>query len=176
MDTTDAPQILEHTSQNLQFTPFDCRWIPSSARFVVLGQTPKAKGIMQVYQLEKGKIKKVHEWEKEFGIKSATFKASPVSIRDMACVDYKGKLLIFDIEYGKEKFRVQAHTGMANTIDGIGGKGAEFGAPELVTGGTDGCVRVWDPRQEAPVVSLEPSVQETVKPDCWSVAFGNAYN
>lgn len=35
---------------------------------------------------------------------------------------------------------------MANSIDGIGGKGAEYGAPELVTGGTDGCVRVWDPR------------------------------
>ena len=35
---------------------------------------------------------------------------------------------------------------MANTIDGIGGKGAEYGAPELVKGGADGCVRIWDPR------------------------------
>jgi hypothetical protein len=67
-------------------------------------------------------------------------------MRDMACVDYKGKLLIFDIEYGKEKYNVQAHSSMANTIDGIGGKGAEYGAPELVTGGADGAVRVWDPR------------------------------
>lgn len=65
---------------------------------------------------------------------------------------------------------------MANTIDGIGGKGPEYGAPELVTGGADGCVRVWDPRQEAPVVSLEPAETEAVKPDCWTVAFGNAYN
>ena len=64
----------------------------------------------------------------------------------MACVDYKGKLLIYDIETGKEKYRVQAHAAMANVIDGIGGKGAEYGAPELVTGGADGCVRVWDPR------------------------------
>jgi WD40 repeat protein len=65
---------------------------------------------------------------------------------------------------------------MANCIDGIGGKGADYGAPELVTGGTDGCVRVWDPRQSAPVVSLEPSDAETVKPDCWGVCFGNAFN
>jgi hypothetical protein len=65
---------------------------------------------------------------------------------------------------------------MGNSIDGIGGKGAEYGAPELVTGGSDGCVRVWDPRQAAPVVSLEPAETETVKPDCWSVAFGNSYN
>lgn len=65
---------------------------------------------------------------------------------------------------------------MGNTIDGIGGKGPDYGAPELVTGGSDGCVRVWDPRQEAPVVSLEPSESEAVKPDCWTVAFGNAFN
>ena len=65
---------------------------------------------------------------------------------------------------------------MANTIDGVGGKGPEFGAPELVTGGSDGCVRVWDPRQEAPVVSLEPAEGEGAKPDCWNVAFGNSYN
>jgi hypothetical protein len=35
---------------------------------------------------------------------------------------------------------------MANTINGIGVKGKEYGALELVTGGVDGCVRVWDPR------------------------------
>ena len=91
-------------------------------------------------------------------------------------VDYKGKLQIFDIEYGKQKYSVQAHATMANVIDGIGGKGPEYGAPELVTGGSDGCVRIWDPRQDAPVVSLEPAESETVKPDCWAVAFGNAYN
>jgi hypothetical protein len=28
MDTTDAPQILEHVSSGLAFTPFDVKWIP----------------------------------------------------------------------------------------------------------------------------------------------------
>jgi hypothetical protein len=96
--------------------------------------------------LERGTITLVKEFEKEFGIKSGTFKASPITTRDVSVVDYKGKLLIFDIEYGKAKYEVQAHSTMANIIDGIGGKGAEFGAPELVTGGSDGCVRIWDPR------------------------------
>lgn len=86
------------------------------------------------------------DWEKSDGIKNGTFKASPVSVRDVATVDYKGMLVIYDIEKGKPKFSVKAHASMANVIDGIGGKGAEYGAPELVTGGADGCVRVWDPR------------------------------
>lgn len=116
------------------------------------------------------------EWEKELGIKCGTFKASPVSVRDVAVVDYGGKLTIYDVEVGKKKYEVQAHSKMANVVDGIGGKGAEFGAPELVTGGSDGCVRVWDPRQEAPVVSLEPSADEDIKPDCWAACFGNAFN
>jgi WD repeat-containing protein 92 len=86
------------------------------------------------------------DWEKPDGIKNGTFKASPVSVRDVATVDYKGMLIIYDIEKGKPKFSVKAHSTMANVIDGIGGKGPEYGAPELVTGGADGCVRVWDPR------------------------------
>lgn len=33
-----------------------------------------------------------------------------------------------------------------------------YGAPELVTCGRDGCVRVWDVRQpDAPVAAFEPS-------------------
>jgi hypothetical protein len=35
---------------------------------------------------------------------------------------------------------------MANTINGIRGKGKEYGALEIVTGDVEGCVRVWDPR------------------------------
>jgi len=118
----------------------------------------------------------VGDFEKSDGIKAGTFKASPLSVRDVATVDYKGMLNIYDIERGVSKYKVQAHAGMANTIDGIGGKGPEYGAPELVTGGSDGCVRVWDPRQASPVVSLEPAQGEEIKPDCWTVAFGNSYN
>lgn len=92
MDTTDAPQILEHATQSLGCTPFDCRWIPASARFVVYGQTPRATGVFQVYQLGKGKLEKVHDFDMPLGIKGGTFKASPISVRDCAVVDYKGKM------------------------------------------------------------------------------------
>ena len=117
-----------------------------SARFVLMGSSARAKGIFQIHQLNKGKLELLVDWEKEQGIKACTFKASPISVRDCACVDMKGRLTIYDIEKGKAKFDVQAHESLANCIDGIGGKGPEYGAPELVTGGRDGCVRVWDPR------------------------------
>ena len=118
----------------------------------------------------------VQDFEKEYGLKDCTFKASPISVRDLAIVDYKGKLTIYDIEKGKPKYEVQAHEGMANTVDGIGGKGPDYGAPELVTGGRDGCVKVWDPRDDSPVVSLEPADSEEIKPDCWAVCFGNSFD
>lgn len=44
MDTTDAPQMIEHIHKSLTFTPYDTRWIPCSARFVVMGMYPRAKG------------------------------------------------------------------------------------------------------------------------------------
>ena len=104
------------------------------------------------------------EFFPEYGIKCSTFEASSLTDRDVSTIDFNGNLVTYDIEKGKEKFSVKAHEGMGNTIHGIGGKGPDYGAPELVTGGSDGCVRVWDPRQESPVVSLEPSDSEEIKP------------
>jgi hypothetical protein len=46
----------------------------------------------------------LHDWEKTDGIKCGTFKASSVSVRDLATVDYKGMLIIYDIEKGKPKY------------------------------------------------------------------------
>jgi hypothetical protein len=42
---------------------------------------------------------------------------------------------------------VKAHTSIVNAIDGCGGQAKGYGAPELVTSGRDGAVRVWDVRQ-----------------------------
>ena len=39
MDSTDAPQIIEHIHKSVTYTPNECRWIPCSARFVSLGKS-----------------------------------------------------------------------------------------------------------------------------------------
>ena len=61
MDTLGAPQIIEHISHSLNYTPFDVKWIPCSAKFVVVGQTASAKGIIQTYQMNEGKLELVTE-------------------------------------------------------------------------------------------------------------------
>eukprot|EP00959_Pyramimonas_sp_CCMP1952_P415572 8707783-Pyramimonas_sp.AAC.1 len=72
--------------------------------------------------------------------------------------------------------RLQAHAGIVNAIDGIGGQAKGYGAPELVTGGRDGRVAVWDTRQaDAPVTVFEPADMKNIR-DCWTVAFGNSFN
>lgn len=42
---------------------------------------------------------------------------------------------------------------------------------QLAPGGRDGCVRLWDPRVQDPVLALEPSEGQPAR-DCWTVAFG----
>lgn len=50
------------------------------------------------------------------------------------------------------------------------------GAPEIVTGGSDGDVAVWDQRQPQAAVARFPGAGGGSGPaaECWCVAFGNA--
>mmetsp|Transcript_20113 Transcript_20113/g.53688 ORF Transcript_20113/g.53688 Transcript_20113/m.53688 type:complete len:357 (-) Transcript_20113:182-1252(-) len=176
MHSTAAPQCIEHVKESLNFTPFETRWVPQSARFVILGQMPRATGVIRVCQLNKGKVEKLAEVEHPKGFKCATFGASAIEERHLATGDYVGNVQIWDLEDLKKPiWSVKGHDLIINAIDGVGGLGTGNGAAELVTGSRDGAVQVWDPRQEDPVVSLVPVEGETPA-DCWSVAFGNSYN
>lgn len=176
MDTTDAPQIIEHIHQPLNFTPYDTRWIPFSARFVALGIHPNAKGALHVYQLNQGRLETLVEGKVDHGIKCGTFGASSIEERHLATGDHQGRLVIYDLEHlSTPTYSQQAHTSIINAIDGIGGLEIGSGAPELVTGGRDGCVRLWDRRVAHPVLALEPEAGQPIR-DCWTVAFGNSFN
>jgi hypothetical protein len=47
MDMSQGPQILEHITKSVQITSYDTKWVPSSARFVVMGSYPRATGCLQ---------------------------------------------------------------------------------------------------------------------------------
>ena len=166
MYSTDAPQLIEHASQGLSFTPTDVRWMPVSARFVVTGTSSKGMGEAQVWEMAPSELRCVGAVSRPEGLKCGTFAASFVEDRHFATGDFKGSLAILDLSrarggasaracerreaIGSEGTVVwsvpHAHASMVNAIDGCGGQGIGGGAPELVSGGRDGAVRLWDPR------------------------------
>jgi WD40 repeat protein len=175
MFSTDAPQIIEHTSKSLDFTPFDCRWVPLSPRFVVLGTKPKGTGVVNMYELTASGITLVREIERPTGIKCGTFGASALEDRHLAVGDFGGDLSILDFDKPSTPvWKAKAHNTIVNCMDGCGGLGIGGGAPELVTGSRDGCVKVWDQRLATPVAELKPAEGQAGR-DVWTVAFGNSF-
>lgn len=131
---------------------------------------------MQIYELSAGSVKLVHECEKKKGFKCGTFGASMLEDRHLATGSYDGRLQIWDLtRTDRPIYDVKAHKSCLNVIDGCGGQNIGYGACELLTGGRDGCVRVWDPRVKEAVLTLEPQSGSTAR-DCWAACFGNSYN
>lgn len=177
LSTFEKPQIIVHIQKGLNYTVFDSKWVPCSAKFVTMGNFARGTGVIQVYEIQRGDLKLLREIEKAKPIKCGTFGAASLQQRFLATGDFGGNLHIWNLEAPEMPvYSVKGHKEIINTIDGVGGLGIGEGAPEIVTGSRDGTVKVWDPRQkEDPVANMEPAQGEN-KRDCWTVAFGNAYN
>ncbi|CAH1400146.1 unnamed protein product [Nezara viridula] len=173
----EKPQIIALAEKPVTYNLFDGKWIPCSAKYIVMGCKPDNRGIVQIYELTSGESSLIFETVKDLPIKCCTFGASSLKQRHLATGGFTGKLEIWDIEHMKDPlYSVDAHKEIINSIDGFGGQTVGCGAPEIVTGGRDGFVRVWDPRQkDKPVVAMEPT-DINQKRDCWTVTFGNSYN
>lgn len=177
----DKPRIICHIEKSLNYTIFDVKWIPCSAKFLVLGSKPNGTGIIQLYELNASELDLVKEIEKGSAFKCASFGASTLRQRHLAVGDFLGRLQILDLERPDiPVYNTKAHKEIINSLDGIGGVQINCGAPEIVTGSRDGSVKVWDPRQgSGPVVDISAKPTEeggTGQRDCWTVAFGNSFN
>ncbi|XP_072491474.1 dynein axonemal assembly factor 10 [Notamacropus eugenii] len=177
MTAFEKPQIIAHIQKSLNYTVFDCKWVPCSAKFVTLGNYARGTGVIQIYEIQHGDVTLLREIEKAKPFKCGTFGAASLQQRYLATGDFDGNLNIWNLEVPlMPVYSVKGHKEIINTIDGVGGLGIGEGAPEIVTGSRDGTVKVWDPRQkDTPVANMEP-VQGESKRDCWTVTFGNAYN
>nr|XP_034177020.1 WD repeat-containing protein 92 [Osmia lignaria] len=177
MEKLEKPQIICHIEKSVNYSLFDTKWIPCSAKFVVMGSRPRGSGIIQIYELSSGELKIIKDIERSQPVKCGTFKASSLKDRYLATGDFQGKLNIYNLEDPSIPiYTAKAHNEIINAIDGVAGQSVGCGAPELVTGSKDGSVKVWDPRQkDRPVAVMEPKEGESRR-DCWTVTFGNSYN
>ncbi|KAJ1529917.1 hypothetical protein ONE63_006646 [Megalurothrips usitatus] len=173
----DKPQIIAHIEKSVNYSLFDCRWMPCSAKFVVMGSLPNSSGVIQLYEISGGDAKLIKEIKSDKAFKCGTFGGSKLSNRLLATGDFDGRLHLWDLERpDSSAYSYNAHKEIVNCIDGVGGMSTGCGAPEIVTGSRDGAVKVWDPRQkDRPVAIMEPEEGEN-KRDCWAVGFGNSYN
>ncbi|KAF2360626.1 WD40 repeat [Trinorchestia longiramus] len=170
-------QIVLHIEKNLDYQSFDVRWIPTSARLAVMGSNPDSTGCLEILEMSSGGLSSICKIRYPSSLKCGTFKASSASARQLAVGDFQGYLQVIDLTRPETPvYAIKAHSDAVNAIDGVGGLSNGKGAPELVTGGSDGLVKVWDLRQDnGPVVTIAPE-KDSHKPDCWTVAAGNSYN
>lgn len=174
----DKPQIILHSQKSVNYTVFDVKWIPTSAKFISLGNHARGTGALDIFEITHGDTTVVSQHEKPTAFKCGTFGVSPTrEKRHLATGNFDGYVQVWDLDkIEKPIYSVKGHTEIINAIDGVGGLGIGEGAPELATASRDGRVHIWDTRQaEGAVASMEPAEGET-KRDCWAVCFGNAYN
>lgn len=189
-------QIIQHVRKSLLYTPFDVRWVPQSAQLTVAGQHPNNNGALNFYQLRKGELVSLAELRTPLPLKCCTYAhnyysgertAAPCTL---AVGDFGGGLQVVDAERvlaagggttaesrtltDLAPFATfsapHAHESIVNCIDG-----ARYAGPaELLSGGRDGAVRVWDCRQpQKAVVAFAPADAARAR-DCWTVRFGNS--
>lgn len=167
--------IVEFTNVNVDFTPHDCRWVPKSARFVVVGETAKSTGVLSVFQLNESGVETMNTIQRASGLKCCTFGSHTLPERFLVAATLRGELETWDLEQPLGPVNsTNAHETAINSIDGAGGGAHGIGPLEIVTGDRHGVVKVWDLRQEGPVAIFSPSRVPAC--ECWSVAFGNSFD
>jgi WD repeat-containing protein 92 len=57
----DKPQIILYAEKSTNFTLFDTKWIPLSAKFIALGNHARGTGAFQIYELASGELKCLKE-------------------------------------------------------------------------------------------------------------------
>lgn len=55
------PQVISHIQKSLNYTVFDSKWIPCSAKFVCMGSFPRGTGVMQIYEVQQGEARLLRE-------------------------------------------------------------------------------------------------------------------
>jgi WD repeat-containing protein 92 len=90
----DKPLIIGHLEKSLNYSIFDTKWIPCSAKFLTIGSKPNGTGIIEIYELDASELTLVSTIEKKTSLKCGSFAASNLRDRNLAVGDFAGRLLV----------------------------------------------------------------------------------
>jgi len=135
-------QILEHSVTEVDYSLFHVNWVPSSPRFVTCGSSLAGEGFIKTYGLASKGINEVNSCKRKKAIRCGTFESSSLEDRYYVTGDFGGNLSVWDLEDIDSPIEEVngAHSDMINCITGDRETG------NVVTGGRDGQVRIWDRR------------------------------
>jgi len=114
----DKPQIICHVEKSINYTLFDCKWIPKTAKFVVVGSEPRGTGVIEMFEINSTDIKPLDkvivkndfitrvirmiltekfdyvpsQIETSNSLKCASFGISPTGKKLLACGNFEGNL------------------------------------------------------------------------------------
>lgn len=80
--------------KSLNYSIFDVKWVPCSAKFVVIGSKPKGTGVVEIYELNDDKADLVKEIERKVSLRCGTFGATSIRDSHLALGDFNGKLSV----------------------------------------------------------------------------------
>ena len=72
----DKVQMLAHIEKSLNYQIFDVKWVPYSAKFIVIGTKTNGKGIIQFYELDSPNIELINEIQLDNALKCCSFGTS----------------------------------------------------------------------------------------------------
>lgn len=90
----DKPQVISHIEKPVNYSVFDVKWIPCSAKFVVLGSKPNGTGVIEIYELNEEKVELVKEIEKKSSFRCGTFGATSIRDSHIATGDFTGRMSV----------------------------------------------------------------------------------
>jgi hypothetical protein len=90
----DKVQQLVHVEKSLNYSIYDVKWIPYSAKFVCVGTKTNGKGIVEIYELDSPNIQLAREIPVDNAIKCCSFGTSSPGEKHLVIGDFNGKLKI----------------------------------------------------------------------------------
>lgn len=87
-------QIVEHVTQPVDFSLFDVKWIPNTAKFMAVGSNHNGTGVLQVFEMNENKVESVLKVARPKTIKCCSFGVSELGNSKVALGDFFGGLHI----------------------------------------------------------------------------------